>query len=226
METMPFGPLTVRFDARVLRPRPWTLAQSRWGVELLDRASPGPVLELCAGVGHIGLALAAASDRDLVLVDADRRACDHALWNAEVARLADRVSVRHGPMQEVLMPTERFAVVLADPPWVPTADVSRFPADPRHTIDGGPDGLDLARRCVTVMARHLAEHGAGVLQLRDERQAERVDGYLRARPELDLEAVAVRTVPAAAGALLHLSRPAVPTAETATVDGLGPLTYR
>jgi len=206
METMPFGPLTVRFDARVLRPRPWTLAQSRWAAELLQRGPPGPVLELCAGVGHIGLALAAASDHDLVLVDADRHACDHARWNAEQAGLAARVTVRHGLMQEMLAPTERFAMVLADPPWVPSAEVTRFPADPHRAIDGGPDGLDLARLCVAVIGRHLADGGASVLQLGDATQAEEMRRHLQSHPELDLRVVTVRTVPGGAGVLLHLSR--------------------
>lgn len=203
---MPFGPLTVRFDARVLRPRPWTLARSAWAAELLHRVPRGPVLELCAGVGHIGLALAAGSDRDLVLVDADRYACDHARWNAEEAVLAARVTVRHGPMQEMLAPTERFAMVLADPPWVPSAEVSRFSADPRRAIDGGPDGLDLARLCVEVIAGHLADGGASVLQLWDATQAEEMGSHLQAHPELDLRVVTVRTVPEGAGVLLRLSR--------------------
>jgi methylase of polypeptide subunit release factors len=206
METMPFGPLTVRFDARVLRPRPWTLAQSTWAAELLRHGPAGPVLELCAGVGHIGLALAAESDRDLVLVDADRHACDHARWNVEEAGLAARVTVRHGPMQEVLAPTERFALVLADPPWVPSVEVSRFPADPRRAIDGGPDGLDLARLCVAVIARHLADGGASVLQLRDETQAEAMRTHLQVHDGLGLRVVTVRTVPGGAGVLLHLAR--------------------
>jgi methylase of polypeptide subunit release factors len=206
MEMMPFGPLTVRFDARVLRPRPWTLAQATWAAELQHRAPPGPVLELCAGVGHIGLALAAATDRDLVLVDEDHHACDHARWNAEQAGLAARVQVRHGPMQEVIEPTERFAVVLADPPWVPSAEVVDHPADPRHAIDGGSDGLELARLCVGVIARHLADGGASVLQLRDVAQAEVLRRHLLTHRELDLRVVTVRTVSGAAGVLLHLSR--------------------
>lgn len=206
METMPFGPLTVRFDARVLRPRPWTLAQATWAAALLQRAPPGPVLELCAGVGHIGLALAAACDRDVVLVDADRHACEIARSNAEAAGLAGRVTVRHGAMEEVLGPTERFAMVLADPPYVPSAEVSRFPDDPRHAIDGGPDGLDLARLCVAVTARHLADGGASVLQLRDETQAELTRSHLQQHTELGLRLVTIRTVPAGGGVLMHLSQ--------------------
>ena len=50
-------------------------------------------------------------------------------------------------MDEVLAPDERFALVIADPPWVPRAETGRFPEDPLLAIDGGDDGLDLARAC-------------------------------------------------------------------------------
>ena len=50
-------------------------------------------------------------------------------------------------MDVVLDPHERFAVVIADPPWVPRADTGRYPEDPVLAIDGGDDGLDLARAC-------------------------------------------------------------------------------
>jgi release factor glutamine methyltransferase len=109
-------------------------------------------------------------------------------------------------MQDVLAPSERFALVLADPPWVPSAEVARFPADPRRAIDGGPDGLDLARLCVAIIARHLAEDGASVLQLGDATQAEVVRRELRSHDELDLRVVEVRPVPGGEGVLLHLSR--------------------
>ena len=60
---MVFGHLPIAFDERVLRPRPWTVAQSRWAAELLhDRPAPSAVLELCAGAGHIGLLALAMAD--------------------------------------------------------------------------------------------------------------------------------------------------------------------
>ena len=61
-------------------------------------------------------------------------------------------------MTEVLDPDERFAVVIADPPWVSTADVERYPEDPVTAIDGGADGLDLVR---LVPGRHRRTPGAG-----------------------------------------------------------------
>ncbi|MBI2244007.1 MAG: methyltransferase, partial [Nocardioides sp.] len=60
-ETMGFGPLRITFDGRVLRPRPWTAAQSEWAAEILADAPAGPVLELCAGAGQIGLLAVAGS---------------------------------------------------------------------------------------------------------------------------------------------------------------------
>jgi methylase of polypeptide subunit release factors len=158
-----FEGLSIRYDERVLAPRDWTAAQSRWAAELIPMAPPGPVLELCAGAGHIGLLAVHLAPRSLVCVDADPVACEYLRRNVLAAGV--RVDVREGPMQSVLEPDERFAVVIADPPWVPRAEVTRFPEDPVTAIDGGPDGLDLVRACLTVIERHLVTDGSAVLQL-------------------------------------------------------------
>ena len=55
IRTMTFGDLEIAYDDRVLTPRPWTALQSEWAAELLESAPAGPVLELCAGAGQIGL---------------------------------------------------------------------------------------------------------------------------------------------------------------------------
>ena len=68
-----FGGLRIEYDARVLAPRAWTAAQSRWAAELIRTAPPGPVLELCAGAGHIGLLAVTLAPRPLVCVDNGRR---------------------------------------------------------------------------------------------------------------------------------------------------------
>ena len=101
--------------------------------------------------------------RPLVCVDADPVACQYLRRNAVAAGVP--VDVREGPMQSVLDPGERFAVVIADPPWVPRSDVRRFPEDPVTAIDGGPDGLDLVRACLAVTDGHLAPGGSALLQV-------------------------------------------------------------
>ena len=171
-ETCAFGPLTVSYDQTVLVPRPWTLAQSDWATELAATAPAGPVLELCAGVGHIGLVVAVRTGRRLVQVDSSDRACAFARANAAAAGAAPAVEVRCAPLTAALAADERFALVIADPPYVPSASVGRFPEDPVVAIDGGADGLDLVRACLGVAAAHLLPGGEVVLQVGSEAQAE------------------------------------------------------
>jgi methylase of polypeptide subunit release factors len=178
VSTIRFGDLDIAYDDRVLTPRPWTAAQSRWAAELLTTIPPGPVLELCSGAGHIGLLAIAATDHRLVAVDADPVACEFARRNAAAAGLAGRVEIRNAPLTDALEPHERFALVVADPPWVPTARTSDFPADPLLAIDGGTDGLALARQCVAVADRHLDVGGVMLLQLGSTTQAEALDREL------------------------------------------------
>lgn len=203
--TLEFGPLRIAYDDRVLEPRPWTFAQSRWAADLLESAPPGPVLELCSGAGQIGLAAALLSGRDVVLVDASEAACEISVRNAADAGLGGRVEVRHGPMDTVLREDERFALVLADPPYIPSADTGTFPEDPLTAIDGGGDGLDLARLCLSVAAAHLDAGHEVLLQLRDLAQAEQLATELRDGPGVPLEYVDARVVEGR-GTLLRLRR--------------------
>jgi methylase of polypeptide subunit release factors len=165
VEEVEFDGLAIRFDARVLRPRGWTVLQSAWAHQLLEDLPPGPVLELCCGAGQIGLAAVRRNRRRLVSVDQDPVAATYAGENARAAGLATRVEVRTGDLTRAVHPGELFALVLADPPWVPESEVGRFPEDPMTAIDGGPDGLRVARNCVQVAAAHLLPGGAILLQL-------------------------------------------------------------
>ena len=169
---MTFGDLEIAYDEQVLAPRAWTALQARWAAELLAEAPPGPVLELCSGAGQIGLlALSKAPERRLVCADESAAACDFARRNAEAAGLGDRVETRERDLAHAARPGERFVLVMADPPWVPSDETARHPEDPPRAIDGGPDGLDVARVCVRVASAHLVEGGAILLQLGSRAQA-------------------------------------------------------
>ena len=89
-----FGGLDLASGPGVIRPRPWTVAQSAWAAELAPGLPPGPILELCAGCGVIGLEAARRSGRPIVLVDASAEACRWAEHNAATNGLRDRVEVR------------------------------------------------------------------------------------------------------------------------------------
>ncbi|MCW2839764.1 MAG: methyltransferase [Aeromicrobium sp.] len=187
-----FGSLEVAFDDRVLEPREWTVAQSAWAAELLASAPAGPVLELCAGVGHIGLLAVTGTDRPLVLVDLNPAASELSAVNVAAAGVDDRVDIRTGSMTEVLVPGETFALVIADPPWVESDGIGRFPEDPKIAIDGGEDGLDLARMCCEVIDAHLAPGGSAILQLGTGAQVEAIDAFLADASSSGLRVTAVR----------------------------------
>jgi release factor glutamine methyltransferase len=172
VEQIDFGGLDIRFDSRVLRPRQWTALQSAWAEELLRTLPGGPVLELCCGAGQIGLAAVRRGSRTLVCVDSEPAAVRWCEENATRNGLAPRVDVRRGELDGVLGVDERFVLVIADPPWVSSEDVERWPDDPPAAIDGGPDGLVVARRCLEVAVRHLVPGGAALLQLGSVEQAD------------------------------------------------------
>jgi release factor glutamine methyltransferase len=189
-----FGPLVVHYDEHVLRPRPWTLEQSHWAVELAAAAPPGPIVELCAGAGHVGLAAAVLADRDLIQIEADPHAAHYATQNAARAGWAGRTEIRNQPLQVALPPGEMFELMIADPPYLRTVEVSRWPEDPTSAIDGGADGLELVRACLTVAADHLTATGQLLLQVAGPVQGDQVSSLLRAAGDLRLRERAMRVV--------------------------------
>jgi len=174
--TIRFGPIDVAFDQSVLRPRPWTLAQSEWAAELSDGS---PMLEVGCGAGHIGLAAAVLSGARVVQVDSDPAACRWAGVNAAANGCAELVEQRCGRAEDVLGEGERFGVVIADPPYVPSSEVHRYPEDPLGAIDGGPDGLDSVRRFLTGVTGHIDRGGSVVLQVRGLAQVGQLEAWLR-----------------------------------------------
>jgi methylase of polypeptide subunit release factors len=190
--SMTFGPLVIWYDAEGLRPRPWTRRQSAWAAELLGGLPEGDVLELCAGVGQIGLLALVEADRDsdtashprrrLVQIGAEATSCRLAEQNAHEAGYAERVAVRRGVPEDVLRPGERFVLILADPPWVPHDRVSDYPDDPAPAIDGGSDGLDVVRALLPVIEGHLHASGAALLQVGGPDQVTQVRDLLEKRP--------------------------------------------
>jgi len=199
--TTDFGGLSIRHGGGVLVPREWTSLQSSWARDLLVRRPGGAVLELCCGAGHIGLAATAGTSRRLVQVDLSARAAAWAHHNALAHDRARLTEVRHGDVNEVLAPHERFALVLADPPYLRTDEADAHPDDPRLAVDGGVDGTAVPRQVLAVAGRHLAQGGAILLQARGRRQVDQLEPSVGA---LGLRVVEVRDVdPDRAVALLH-----------------------
>jgi methylase of polypeptide subunit release factors len=185
-----FGGLPIWWSDEVLEPRPWTRVQAEWACDLLGPGTT-PVVELYCGAGAIGLWCAKHSRRPLVQVDDDLAACRLAQANAR--RLGVATDVRCSDVRDALRPHERFELMLADPPYVPTTGVPGFRCDPRHAIDGGVDGLRGIREVVALAPDHLLGAGAVVLQVRGHQQVRAVRDLCRL-PSAALVVEAMRAI--------------------------------
>jgi len=116
-------------------------------------ARPGAVaVDLCCGTGAVGVALAAAVPRlELYAVDIDPDAVRCARLNVVPAG----GQVFEGDLFDALPAGVRGRVdlVVANAPYVPTDAIATMPPEarlhePRVTLDGGSDGLDVQRRAV------------------------------------------------------------------------------
>ena len=176
--TCSFGPVEIEYDDGVLTPRPWTLVQSARAAQRLAHAPDGPLLELHCGAGQIGQATAAWSGRHLVQLDDSPVCCDWATRNAH--RNGVSASIVCADVDMAPVASGSCALLLADPPYVPARETSRYPDDPRHAIDGGEDGLDGVRACLPTAERVLRSGGILVLQVGGPRQANLVGALTRA----------------------------------------------
>jgi release factor glutamine methyltransferase len=177
-EIAAFGDLNVQWDRRIMRPRPWTTAQSRWAAALSASCPDGPLLELCCGAGQIGLLAAIMTGRPLIQVDRDPVAAAYVRRNAAATGMTS--DVRAASMADALADDERVALVILDPPWVPSAEV----ADEDHppsTVDGGIDGTALLVLGLGVALRHLMPGGHVVAQLGTPQQVDVVRALLEGR---------------------------------------------
>ena len=136
-------------------------------VEQARRALPHPggnapvVIDLCCGCGAVGAALLAARpDLDLHAADVDPAAISCARRNLPAAR------VHQGDLYTAL--PRRLAggvdVLVANAPYVPTGDIALMPPEardhePRLALDGGPDGLAVARRVLAGAPAWLSPGG-------------------------------------------------------------------
>ena len=148
-----FYGLTLEVCRDVLIPRPDTETLVERGI-LFARDLPDGVrvLDLCAGSGCVGLAVADSCPNTRVIL---------AEWCADALRVCRQNILRCGLSQQAsaaqvdaLEPPPRilrdFDLILCNPPYIPTLEVGRLDPsvrdyEPRMALDGGEDGLKFYR---------------------------------------------------------------------------------
>jgi len=159
-----FWSIDLAVDARVLIPRPDTETLVEQGLELLAKlGAERPscrVVDIGTGSGAVAIALKKERPADEVFaVDASPDALAVAKENAERLNLA--VTFLQG---DLLAPVVgQFALIVSNPPYIPTKEIDALSAEvrsePRMALDGGEDGLALVRRLVDEAKGALAEGG-------------------------------------------------------------------
>ena len=162
-----FAGIRVALDPGVFIPRQRTafLVELRALFRPFARSTSGAVVvDLCCGSGALGLALAHrhpgvelhAADLDPVAVACARR-------NLEPIGATVHQGDLDAPLPDRLR--GRVDVLLANVPYVPAAAIALMPPEsrdhePRATVDGGADGLDVVRRLAALAPGWLAPGGS------------------------------------------------------------------
>ena len=175
-----FWSLDLLVDSRVLIPRPdsETLVE-----EALDRfAGPGGRIA-DVGTGSGALALALAKERPEAQVFAtDISPETLAVARANAERLGLAVTFWQGDLDQALVPAGRFELIVANLPYIPSAEIDGLSADvrsePRQALDGGADGLALLRRLIEAAPELLQPEGCLALEV-GAGQAGAVEEFLR-----------------------------------------------
>lgn len=185
-----FRGIEVEVGPGVFVPRPETELIAGAAIDAARRAiaagDPHPVvIDLCAGSGAIGLAVAAeVTEARVTLVELSGDALPYLERNvaAQTSRARGCVTVLRGDGRTTPAGSGSASVVVANPPYVPHGAVPRDPEvalhDPAIALYGlGPDGLEVPRGIVAAAARLLRPGGAFIME-HGEQQGAAVRDFL------------------------------------------------
>jgi release factor glutamine methyltransferase len=172
----PFGALRLRVGPGVFVPRPETEGLAERAAAHLRRAGEAAVaVDLCTGSGAIACFLAAEVPGARVIgTELDPGALVWARRNAGPLGVEVLAGDLDGPLPAEL--AGRVAVLTANVPYVPSGAIATLPRDvrdhePRVSLDGGPDGLDVLRRVAALAPRWLAPGGWLLAEIGDDQGA-------------------------------------------------------
>jgi len=131
-------------------------------------AAPPRIADVGTGSGAIVVSLGKRlPGAALYAVDASADALAVARANAD--RHGVPVTFLEGDLAEPLAAFAPFDLIVANLPYIPSAEIATLApevrAEPRAALDGGPDGLDLIRRLVAAAPALLVPGGALALEL-------------------------------------------------------------
>ncbi len=158
-------PLTVSRDVLIPRVDTEVLADAVIS-ELKNDLRGKRILDLCAGTGCIGLAVAANIPfTRVILADTSPEALRLCRANTIRNKLTRSVTtIELDALREPPMLLGVFDFIVSNPPYIPTGEIETLDAsvrdfEPREALDGGADGLDFFRSVASKWKTVLKDNG-------------------------------------------------------------------
>lgn len=157
-------PLDISQD--VLIPRTDTEVLAEQAIAYIQTLGECRVLDLCAGSGCVGLAIASqAPQARVVLGEIDDSALKICRQNIRRNSLSARVMpVQMDAREKPARSLGEFQCIVSNPPYIPTGDIAGLEAsvrdyEPHMALDGGADGMDFYRSIVEQWKEALTPGG-------------------------------------------------------------------
>ena len=172
-----FRNLTLKVGKGVFVPRPETELLTQLAIDAAAKFENPTVIDLCAGSGAIGIAI--ATELPTAKVFAVEKSADAFKYTKEnYAALAPHATVILGDAVDAFQELNgQVQVVVSNPPYIPAAMVPIYPEvalhDPALALYSGDDGLDLIR-AISKRALELLVSGGTVAIEHADMQSEAV----------------------------------------------------
>lgn len=180
---MPFRHVVIHVRPGVFIPRPETEVLVDEVLAVISDIDSPLVVDLCTGSGCVACSIAHEHPGARVFAtDMSPLAVEVAKENALRLGVADRVTILEGDLFGPL-PVDVAGIVdavVSNPPYIPTADLPELSVEilgfePSLALDGGADGLTIARRIISDARRFLAPGRALLMELDETRVSDAVN---------------------------------------------------
>jgi ribosomal protein L3 glutamine methyltransferase len=158
-------------DPRVIIPRSYFVEIIRDQLDgwLRDPGAVRRVADVCTGSGCLAILLAHHFPKAKVdAIDLSTSALAVADLNVRVHRLSRRVTL-HEVDVFTGVPAAKYDIIVCNPPYEPSAHVDALPLEfqrePRMSLDGGADGLDIIRKLLRQARTRLTREGLVLIEV-------------------------------------------------------------
>ena len=154
--------------ADVLTPRPDSETLIETALEILPQDQPARILDLGTGSGCLILSILAARPKATgVALDLSAAALTVARSNAKSLSVTQQVKFIEGDFSTA--PTELFDLIISNPPYIRTADISALEPELHHepvlALDGGDDGLTAYRQLANLVIERTGTCGTVIFEV-------------------------------------------------------------